>query len=49
MKAYRIWYYAPIGVNDLDDVYIAESKLEAIKKFLIQYKGRYNVHSVIEI
>ena len=43
MRAYRIYYYAPLGVNELRDVFIAESKIKAIKDFIIENKGKYNV------
>lgn len=47
MKAYRIFYYAPadVGVND---IIIAETKLQAAKKFIVENKGRYNVAFVTE-
>lgn len=43
MRAYHIYYYAPPDTPQLDDVWIAESSVEAIKKFIICYKGKYNV------
>ena len=36
MKAYRIYYYAHANVNDLRDVFIAKSKIQAIKDFIIE-------------
>ena len=47
MKAYKIFYYAPADV-EVDDVFIAETKLQAAKKFIIENKGRYNVAFVTE-
>ena len=34
---------------DLDDTYIAKSKFEAVKAFLVKYKGKYLIHSVFEV
>ena len=42
MLAYRIFYYAPADVQ-VDDVVIANSSIEAIKKFVMKTKGKYNV------
>lgn len=47
MKAYRIFYYAPADVG-VDDIIIAETKLQAAKKFIVENKGRYNVAFVTE-
>ena len=47
MKAFEIFYYAPHDV-DVDDVIIAETKLEAARKFIIENKGKYNVAFVTE-
>ena len=47
MKAYEIFYYAPTDV-EVDDVFVAETKLQAAKKFIIENKGRYNVAFVTE-
>ena len=47
MKAFEIFYYAPHDV-DVDAVIIAETKLEAAKKFIIENKGKYNVAFVTE-
>lgn len=47
MKAFKIFYYAPHEV-DVDDVVIAETKLDAAKKFIIENKGKYNVAFVTE-
>ena len=47
MKAFEIFYYAPCDVV-VDDVFIAETKLEAAKNFIIKNKGRYNVAFVTE-
>ena len=47
MKAYKIFYYAPAYVG-VDDIFIAETKLQAAKKFIIENKGRYNVAFVTE-
>ena len=49
MRAYRIFYYAPSGVNDLRDIFIAESKAKAIKDFIIENKGKYNVAFALEV
>lgn len=49
MRAYRIYYYAPLEVNGLRDVFIAESKIKAIKDFIIENKGKYNVAFALEI
>ena len=49
MRAYRIYYYAPIGVDNLRDVFIVENKLEAIKAFIIENKGKYNVAFALEV
>lgn len=47
MKAYEIFYYAPTDVG-VDDIIIAETKLQAAKKFIVENKGRYNVAFVTE-
>lgn len=47
MKAYKIFYYAPADV-EVDDIIIAETKLQAAKKFIVENKGRYNVAFVTE-
>lgn len=47
MKAYKIFYYAPTDVG-VDDIFIAETKLQAAKKFIIENKGMYNVAFVTE-
>ena len=47
MKAFKIFYYATHEV-DVDDVVIAETKLDAAKKFIIENKGKYNVAFVTE-
>lgn len=47
MKAYRIFYYASKEV-EVDDIIIAETKLQAAKKFIVENKGRYNVVFVTE-
>ena len=47
MKAYKIFYYAPVDV-EVDDIIIAETKLQAAKKFIVENKGRYNVAFVTE-
>lgn len=47
MKAYKIFYYAPTDVG-VGDIFIAETKLQAAKKFIIENKGRYNVAFVTE-
>ena len=47
MKAYRIFYYASKEV-EVDDIIIAETKLQAAKKFIVENKGRYNVAFVTE-
>ena len=47
MKAYEIFYYAPADV-EVDDIIIAETKLQAAKKFIVENKGRYNVAFVTE-
>ena len=49
MKAYRIYYYAPVEVIGLRDVFIAESSIKAIKDFVIENKGKYNVALALEI
>ena len=49
MKVYRINYFAPLHITDLDDTYIAKSKFEAVKAFLVKYKGKYLIHSVFEV
>lgn len=49
MKAYRIYYFAPVEVVGIRDVFIAESKLSAIKDFIIENKGRYNVAFALEM
>ena len=49
MKIYRINYFAPLNVTDLDDTYIAKSEFDAAKAFLVKYKGKYLIHSVIEV
>ena len=49
MKVYRIYYFAPLHITDLDDTYIAKSKFEAVKAFLVKYKGKYLIHSVFEV
>ena len=49
MRAYRIFYYAPEDVNDIRDVFIAESKVKAIKDFIIENKGKYNVAFALEM
>lgn len=48
MKVYQIFYFAPKDVK-IDDVYIAESSIEAIKKFVIANKGKYNVLCALEM
>ena len=47
MKAFKVFYYAPTDVG-VDDIFIAETKLQAAKKFIIENKGRYNVAFVTE-
>ena len=47
MKVYKIFYYAPADVG-VDDIIIAETKLQAAKKFIVENKGRYNVAFVTE-
>lgn len=47
MKAYQIFYYAPADVA-VDDIIIAETKLQAAKEFIVENKGRYNVAFVTE-
>ena len=49
MRAYRIYYYAPVEVTGLRDVFIAESKIKAMKDFIIENKGKYNVAFALEI
>ena len=49
MKVYRINYFAPLHITDLDDIYIAKSEFEAVKAFLVKYKGKYLIHSVFEV
>lgn len=49
MKVYRMNYFAPLHITDLDDTYIAKSKFEAVKAFLVKYKGKYLIHSVFEV
>ena len=49
MKVYRINYFAPLHITDLDDTYIAKSEFEAVKAFLVKYKGKYLIHSVFEV
>ena len=48
MKAYEIFYFAPKDMK-IDDVYIAESSVDAIKKFVITNKGKYNVFCALEV
>ena len=48
MMAYRIFYYAPADVQ-VDDVFIANSSIEAMKKFVVETKGKYNVAFVTPI
>ena len=48
MKAYEIFYFAPKDMK-IDDVYIAESSVDAIKKFVIANKGKYNVFCALEV
>ena len=48
MKAYQIFYFAPEDIQ-VDDVYIAESSIDAIKKFIIANKGKYNVFCALEV
>ena len=48
MRAYRIYYYAPVEVTELRDVFIAESKIKAMKDFIIENKGKYNVAFALE-
>lgn len=47
MKAFKVFYYAPTDV-EVDDIIIAETKLQAAKKFIVENKGRYNVAFVTE-
>ena len=47
MKAFKVFYYAPIDV-EVDDIIITETKLQAAKKFIVENKGRYNVAFVTE-
>ena len=49
MKAYRIYYYAPANVTDLRDVFIAKSKIQAIKDFIIENNGKYCVAFALEV
>ena len=49
MKVYRINYFAPLHITDLDDTYIAKSKFEAVKAFLVKYKGKYLVHCSVKV
>ena len=49
MRAYRIYYYAPVEVTELRDVFIAESKIKAMKDFIIENEGKYNVALALEI
>lgn len=48
MKAYRIYYFAPCNL-EVRDVFIATCKVEAIKQFIIENKGKYNVGWVEEV
>ena len=48
MKAYEIFYFPPKDMK-IDDVYIAESSVDAIKKFVITNKGKYNVFCALEV
>ena len=48
MKAYEIFYFAPKDMK-IDDVYIAESSIDAIKQFVIANKGKYNVFCALEV
>ena len=48
MKVYEIFYFAPKDMK-IDDVYIAESSVDAIKKFVIANKGKYNVFCALEV
>ena len=48
MKAYEIFYFAPKDMK-IDDVYIAESSVDAIKQFVIANKGKYNVFCALEV
>ena len=48
MKAYQIFYFAPKAMK-IDDVYIAESSVDAIKKFVIANKGKCNVFCALVI
>ena len=48
MKVYEIFYFAPKDVK-IDDVYIAESSIDAIKQFIIANKGKYNVFCASEV
>lgn len=47
MKVYVIWYAAPAHIN-VDDTYIALSKADAARKFIIDTKGKYLVLKVTE-
>ena len=47
MKAFKVFYYAPKDV-EVDDIFIAETKLQAAKKFIIENNGKYNVAFVTE-
>ena len=38
-----------LHITDLDDTYIAKSKFEAVKAFLVKHKGKYLIHSVFEV
>ena len=49
MKAYKIYYYAPVEVTGIRGVFIAESKIKAMKDFIIENKGKYNVAFALEI
>ena len=48
MRAYRIYYFAPCTVK-VRDVFIATSRAEAMKAFIIENKGKYNIGWVEEI
>ena len=47
MKKFMVWYYAKS--NEVDDIIYAENDMDAIKKFIILHKGKYNVLQVKEV
>lgn len=48
MMAYQIYYYAHSDTK-VDDIYIANTSIEAIKKFVIDTKWKYNVAYAIPV